>query len=159
MQRACLHTMLVLAGRQTAGGETLAAIHHCRFSLPCQRSVQHCSGHCPCLRLRVTARPGQPPTTTQQGWAGLVRSALRLRLRLSLAATHGNSFSHALNTHHVWNTRSHRTASLSSLPSAAMDQRWTAAESSAASSPRHGSPSDAPLTMARPLLAGLTCVS
>jgi hypothetical protein len=37
-------------------GETRAALHHHRFSLPCQRSEPACcSGHCPPLRLQVTA--------------------------------------------------------------------------------------------------------
>ena len=36
--------------------ETRAALHHRRFSLPCQRSEPACcSGHCPPLRLQVTA--------------------------------------------------------------------------------------------------------
>lgn len=36
-------------------GETRAALHHRRFSLPCQRSEPACcSGHCPPLRPQVT---------------------------------------------------------------------------------------------------------
>lgn len=127
VQRACTPCELVLAGAGAGAGagrppgvrrllqvQSITAASVYPASVQCSiaaDTARVCACECP----RAQANH-QPPTTNQQGWAGLVRSALRLRLRLrlSLAATHGDSFPHALNTPDVWNTRSHRTASLSS---------------------------------------------